>query len=296
MKFEFKKATKQKSKLRCAIFGPSGSGKTFTSLEIASGITSVDEKIALIDTERGRASKHSKRFNFDVLELTDYSVDSYIAAINAAIAYDVLIIDSLSHCWQKILEEVDKLAKTKYKNNSFRAWAEGTPLQKRLVNAILGFPGHIIATMRSKTEWVVESNDKGKSAPRRVGTTPEQGKGIEYEFDFIIEMNPDHVAEIWKGYDDFQDRIISKPTRVLGVEFVNWLEDGEDVPLITDDQLKRFNELVKNLNISDKKVQKGLEMKGFSSKEKMTFEIAEMWINSLEERQKSENKNINQEL
>ncbi|KOV65738.1 hypothetical protein ADL01_26725, partial [Streptomyces sp. NRRL WC-3618] len=44
--------------------------------------------------------------------------------------------------------------------------------------ALLAYPGHVVASMRSYTEWVLEN---GK--PKQVGTRPEQRKGIEYEFD-----------------------------------------------------------------------------------------------------------------
>ena len=78
MELQFAKATKEQAKLRLAIFGPSGSGKTFTSLRLATGIGG---KIAFIDTERGSASKYSDRFEFDVLELPNHHIDTYIAAI-----------------------------------------------------------------------------------------------------------------------------------------------------------------------------------------------------------------------
>jgi hypothetical protein len=51
---------------------------------------------------------------------------------------------------------------------------ESQPKQKRLVEAALNFPGHIIATMRSKTEWVIGDGKNGKSAPQKVGLAPEQ--------------------------------------------------------------------------------------------------------------------------
>ena len=150
----FKKATKAAAKLRAAVFGPSGAGKTFSGLRIATGLAD-GKPIAFIDTERGSASKYSDHFDFDVLELDDKSIDGYVDAIQLAAAegYEVLIIDSLSHAWQQLLEEIDKLAKAKYRGNTWSAWSEGTPLQRKLVDAILNFPGHVLATMRSKTEW-----------------------------------------------------------------------------------------------------------------------------------------------
>jgi hypothetical protein len=224
----FNKAEKSQSKLRLAIFGPSGSGKTYTSLSIATGIIGrVGGKIAVIDTERGSASKYADRFDFDVAELTDTSIDGYCRFIDYASGkYSVLIIDSISHAWQELIEMVDKLAFSKYKGNSWSAWSEGTPLQKRFLRSLLSFDGHIIATIRSKTEWTV-SSDGGKSRPMRVGLAPEQGKGIEYEFDMLMEITPEHYVTFIKDRTGkYQDKIIDKPTHEMGESLADWLSSG----------------------------------------------------------------------
>ena len=225
----FKKATKAAAKLRAAFFGPSGAGKTFSALRVATGLGG---PIAVIDTERGSASKYSDRFAFDVLDLEDQSIEGYVSAIELAAdgGYRVLVIDSLSHGWQDLTAEVEKLAKAKYRGNTWSAWSEGTPLQRRLVNAILGFPGHIIATMRSKTEWTtVDSN--GKKTPQRVGLAPEQGKGIEYEFDLLVEISVEHIGQVIKDRTGkFQDKLIDKPGEQFGQQLAAWLADGEPAP------------------------------------------------------------------
>ena len=174
----FQKAAKEKAKLRCAIFGPSGSGKTYSALRIANGITG---KIALIDTEHHSACKYADKFDFDVANLENKNIDYYCHAITEAANcnYNIIIIDSLSHAWEELLEDIEKLTRTKYCGNSFRAWAEGTPKQKKLINALLSCPAHIICTIRSKTEWLMEENGKGRKAPIRIGVAPEQRKGIE---------------------------------------------------------------------------------------------------------------------
>lgn len=223
----FKKATKAQAKLRAAIFGPSGAGKTFSGLRIAEGMAG-DGRIGVIDSERMTASKYSDRFDFDVLELDDTSVNGYIEAIQMAAdeGFAVLIIDSLSHAWQQLLDEIDKLAKAKYRGNTWSAWSEGTPLQRKLIDAILRFPGHIIATMRSKTEWQT-TNENGKSRPVRVGLAPEQGKGVEYEFDLLIEISTEHIANVIKDRTGkFQDKLIDKPGEDFGRELAKWLDDG----------------------------------------------------------------------
>lgn len=225
----FKKATKSQAKLRAAVFGPSGAGKTFTSLRVATGLAN-GGPIALIDTERGSASKYADRFAFDVMELEDQSIQGYVDAIRAAAqaGYGVLVIDSLSHGWQTLLEEVEKLAKAKYRGNTWSAWSEGTPLQKKLVQAILGFPGHVIATMRSKTEWTTVDDGRGRKTPQRVGLAPEQGKGVEYEFDLLVEISTDHVANVIKDRTGrFQDKLLDKPGEEFGQQLAAWLADGE---------------------------------------------------------------------
>jgi hypothetical protein len=230
----FKKATKSAAKLRAAIFGPSGAGKTFTSLRVAYGLAG-DGRIAVIDTERGSASKYADRFQFDVLELADQSIDGYVAAIGEAAksGYPVLIIDSLSHGWQTLLEEVEKLAKAKYRGNTWSAWSEGTPHQRRLVQAILNYPGHVIATMRSKTEWTTVDNN-GKKTPQRVGLAPEQGKGVEYEFDLLVEISTEHIANVIKDRTGkFQDKLIDKPGEDFGQQLAAWLSDGLPSPVVS---------------------------------------------------------------
>lgn len=235
----FQKAVKSKSLLRCAVFGPAGAGKTFSSLSIASGM---GKKIALIDSERGSAAKYADRFEFDTAELDKKKIENYVQYIQEAgkAGYEVLIIDSLSHAWQELLEEVDKLANAKYRGNTWSAWSEGTPKQRQLVDAILQFPGHVIVTMRSKTEWTTTTDDRGKSKPTRVGLSPEQGKGIEYEFDLLLELSTDHICHVIKDRTGkFQDKLFEKPGRDFGEELVAWLNSGEDRKKPVDNRLQK---------------------------------------------------------
>lgn len=226
MTIGFKKATKAQAKARVAVFGPSGAGKTYSCLRIAKGLGG---RVAVIDTERGSASKYSDRFDFDVMDLEDQSVEGYVAAIDAAqeAGYDVLVIDSLSHAWQTLLEEVERLAKAKYRGNTWSAWSEGTPLQRKLVAAILNFRGHVLATMRSKTEWTTVDDGKGRKSPQRVGLAPEQGKGVEYEFDLLVEISTEHIANVIKDRSGkFQDKLIDKPGEQFGKDLAAWLSEG----------------------------------------------------------------------
>ena len=227
MTLQFTKATKERAKLRLAIFGPAGSGKTYTSLRLAAGL---GEKIAVIDTERGSASKYAGQFDFDVLELPKVDIDTYIAGMRAAAGYDVLIIDSMSHAWFELLDEVERLARAKYQGNTWSAWSEGTPKQRGFMDALLALDLHVIATMRVKTEWDIQRDERtGKSKPVRIGLAPQQGKGIEYEFDMLMELSPEHTALVTKDRTGkFQDQTIDMPGEELGASLAEWLREGAE--------------------------------------------------------------------
>ena len=226
----FVKATRFLARLRLAIFGPSGSGKTLTALRMAHGIGG---KIGLIDTERGSASKYADHpkysFSFDTLLLEDKTLRGYIEAVRSAAAagYDVLIIDSLSHGWRELLLEVERAARSKFGGNTWAAWSEGTPKQMAFIETLLNYPGHVIATMRSKTEWSISKKSDGRSEVVRLGLAPEEGKGIEYEFDLLLEMSEDHLGRVLKDRTGkYQDQIIEMPGEQFGKDLANWLGTG----------------------------------------------------------------------
>ena len=227
----FAKAERVNLYLRAALFGPSGSGKTMTALRIAKGIAEkMGVPVAVIDTESHSASKYADRFDFEVENLKEKAVEHYIAAMNEAekAGYKVLVIDSLSHAWRALTEEVDRITQSSVSQSSFSPWAKVNPKQKRFIDTILNYPGHIIATMRSKTEWVIGERKDGKTTIEKVGLAPEQGKGLEYEFDLLMEMDQKHFATITKDRTGkFQDETIEKPGEEFGIALYDWLASGK---------------------------------------------------------------------
>ncbi len=225
----FTKATKKQARLRLALVGPSGSGKTYTSLELASRL---GKRVAVIDTERGSASKYADLFEFDTLELTTFSPSNYIKAIQAAETegYDVIVVDSLSHAWtgkEGALELVDRATKRSQSNNSYFAWREVTPQHNALVDAILGTRCHVIASMRAKTEYVLEKDKDGKMVPRKVGLAPVQRDGMEYEFDVVGDMTVDNEFIVSKTRcPALSGQIYAKPGANVAQILIDWLGQG----------------------------------------------------------------------
>lgn len=238
----FKNATKDKSKLRLALDGPSGAGKTYTALLLATAIAGPKGKVAVTDSERGSASKYADQFRFIVDDLESHHPEVYIKSIQDATAagVDVQIIDSLSHAWMGkdgALEQVDKVAARSQSGNSFTAWREVTPMHHKLVDAILRAPHHIIVTMRSKTEYVmeqVERNGKTVTIPKKIGLAPVQRDGLEYEFDVVGDMDTKNRLVVGKTRcSALAGAVIDKPGAELAVVLMNWLNGPTAEDMLT---------------------------------------------------------------
>lgn len=227
----FSKATKAQSRLRMALIGPAGSGKTMSALAIAANLVP-GGRVAVLDTEHGSASKYADKFDFDVDEMTTFDPRAYIEGIQTAEAegYDVLVIDSLSHEWigrGGALEMVDQAAARSRSGNTFTAWKEVTPLHNALIEAIVQCRCHLICTMRSKVDYVLEQNYQGKMEPKKVGMAPVQREGMDFEFDVVGDLDRDHRLIISKTRCEALDRaVIEKPGKQVADTLRVWLSDG----------------------------------------------------------------------
>ena len=230
----FTRATVKPFYLRLAIDGPAGSGKTFTSLEVATFIAQQygDLPPAFIDTERGSASKYASRFAFDVIDMDKpFHPDRFVKGIQMAVdaGYKVLVIDSLSHAWNGpggLLELVDNFAK-KYGGNGFAGWKDATPIQTRLIDAIIGANLHIIACMRAKMDYAQDKDERGRTQITKVGLAPIQREGMEYEFDVVGDMTVAHALSISKTRcAELTDQLFVKPGRDFARILWNWTQSG----------------------------------------------------------------------
>lgn len=226
----FHPATRTASKARIALAGPSGSGKTYTALAFAH---TLGERVAVIDTERGSASKYAglNGWQFDTVTPDSFGPDSLVTLLGEAAGYDVVVVDSLSHYWMGVdgmLEQADRM---KRGTNSFSGWKEVRPAERRMIDALVSFPGHVIVTMRTKTEYVIEEDDRGKKAPRKVGMKPEQREGIEYEFDLVGELDYDNTLTVSKSrIHTLAKAIVPMPGSEFAQKIGDWLSEGVQVP------------------------------------------------------------------
>jgi hypothetical protein len=282
----FKKATRTAAKLRIGFAGPSGSGKTYTAIRLAMQIAD-GGRVAVIDTERGSASLYEGEtpdgvpFDFDVMELQSFEPGRYEAAIREAAkgGYSVVVIDSLSHAWNGVggmLEQVDKAG------GQFGAWRNVTPQHNALVDALLRAPMHVIITLRTKTEYVIVENSKGKKEPQKIGLAPVFRDGIEYECTCFFDVDIDHNVKVSKTRCSALDgKLFHKPGPELARPLLDWLagapapapEEPAPVPehdeSWTADQRRFFAELGK-LGVEYEPLKAFLATKGHPKPSAMT--------------------------
>ena len=235
---DLRPSERKKAKIKMALQGSSGSGKTYSSLLLAKGLTSGDfSKVAIIDTENGSADLYAHLGQYNVLTLKPpYTPENYIKAIEVCerANMEVIIIDSISQCWDELLDFHSKLT-----GNSFTNWAKVTPRQRSFVDKILQANAHVIATMRTKQEYVLQQKD-GKYVPEKVGLKAVQRNDLDYEFTLVFDIDIKHFVVSSK---DRTGLFMGKPEFILnsgtGKRILEWCNEGT---VLTTLALKQISE------------------------------------------------------
>lgn len=227
---EFSKAARNRCKIKMALQGASGSGKTYSALLIAYGLTGDWSKIAVIDSENGSAHLYSALGGYSVLNLiAPFTPEKYVEALKTGVekGFECLIIDSLSAEWNGsggILDIHGNIP-----GNSFTAWNKVTPRHNAFIQYLLQSNVHVIATMRTKTDYVLQEKN-GKQVPEKVGLKATQREDVEYEFTVVLEINQRHHATISK---DRTGLFVNRPELALnaevGKEIAEWCNSTDTV-------------------------------------------------------------------
>lgn len=224
----FQQSKREQMRLRMALQGPAGSGKTYTAMTLARGL-SPDGRFAVIDNEK-RALEYADRFVFGHIapELADPEKLPAMIAAAAAEGYGALIIDSFTHYWSGVGGALDRVDRSGDKR---AGWGAYRPVESRMMAALLSYPGHVIVTMRVKTEYVTEVDSRGRNVTRRVGLKPDQRDNVDYEFGVIGEMDDEHTLTVVKATcADLVDRKLNRPGSDLVDTLAAWLGSGDAAP------------------------------------------------------------------
>ena len=217
---------RKQAKIKIALQGSAGSGKTMSALLLAKGLTDGNfNKVAIIDTEHGSADLYAHLGDYNVITMeSPFSPEKYIEAISIceSAGINVIIIDSISHCWDYLLDVHSNMS-----GNSFTNWGKITPRQNAFVNKILQSNAHIIATMRVKQDYVLNQKN-GKFVPEKVGLKAIQRNDLDYEFTIVFDIDIAHQAKVSK---DRANLFSSKPEFIInastGKKILNWCNQSD---------------------------------------------------------------------
>jgi hypothetical protein len=223
-------ANRQQAKIKMGLQGVSGGGKTMSALLIAHGITNDWSKIAVIDSENQSAHLYAHLGAYQVLGLqAPFTPERYIQAIDVCeqAGMEVIILDSISHEWEGgggILDIHSNMV-----GNSFTNWAKLTPRHNAFVERMLQSNAHIIATIRSKQDYVL-SEKNGKNVPEKVGLKGVTREGMDYEFTLVLEVDIKHNATATK---DRTGLFVGKPefkiTEETGKMIAAWCQQNSSL-------------------------------------------------------------------
>lgn len=192
--FQITEAKRKATPALIALWGPSFSGKTYSALRIARGIVGPKGKIGLIDTENRRAEFYDqvaggwKHLDFQ----PPFSPQRYTAAFRAfedAQGIGCVIVDSMSHVWEGEGGVLDIAGRNT--SPGLQKWNAPKTAYKRMVNALLRAPFHVIFCLRAKEG--VRQIGRGKEATiESIGLEPIAEKNFIYEMTVSVLLGPDH--------------------------------------------------------------------------------------------------------
>lgn len=222
-----RKSERKQAKIKLALQGCAGSGKTYSSLLLAYGLTNDWSKIAVIDSENGSADLYAHLGAYNVLNLNEtFAPENYISAIEVCekAGMEVIIIDSISQAWDYLLDVHANMP-----GNSFTAWGKITPRQNAFIQRILQSKCHIVATMRTKQDYVL-SEKNGKMVPEKVGLKAIMRDGVDYEFTIVFDVDMKHFANASK---DRTGLFMGKPEFIIsdntGKRILDWCNSGVSI-------------------------------------------------------------------
>ncbi len=242
-------AVREEVLARIAIQGVTGSGKTLLALRLAERLV---KRLGLgpvyvLDTEHGSALEYAysqrTKSGFVFKHIRMPPNDNSPATVLDAMAFaegkgaGAIVLDSMSHSWSGIggvLEMVDEVTKASRSGNSFsEGWRKMSPAQLRYVEALMNSKAHFIATMRQKSDWVIEENDRGKREPKKIGLQAMQRQDTDYEFSLVATMtapNNDLIIEKSRALDRPElapGRRYEKPDDDFCDMVIDWLTDRD---------------------------------------------------------------------
>ena len=150
-----------------------------------------------------------------------------------------------------------------------------------LKNIMTNANAHLIVCCRAKTEYAMETNFRGKLAPKAIGLKEDMQGDVRYEFDVVLSIDRDtHNAAIVKdriGYEEIK-LTSSNPEAPLTVEDGKVLAKIVSEGISMEELLKRKTETLIRF-ILDEKAHKSTKVRLFEESKKL--ELTEKFLRTL---------------
>lgn len=239
---DFEDATRPAQYARAAIAGLPGAGCTYSALGIGTGMLPDQGTLGVIDTGRGASGHLAGVFPHQQMRLHTFEPQSLIRAL--AVAADrrinVLVVDNLSPFWSGrggALAQVDASRAGRTKGDTTSRWKDVAPVLQDMAEALMTYPGHLVATFRVQTEWAVQETDPGHPVPVRFATKLDQQAGLEYEFGLVGTLDGAHTLTVDKSH--YLAVPVGSRHELPGADFgraiTGWLDDAPGTPANAQD-------------------------------------------------------------
>lgn len=274
-------ARREKMKAAIAFIGGSGSGKTLGMLIVAYGMMKeaypnmaeelIFQKIGVVDTEHKRSQIYAGSTIADIKIHPFYHIDlqhpytqeRYDEAIRTLKkgGCEVVIVDSLSHAWEGTGGFLDLQQEH---GGNFQAWNKVKPHMQAFVRTLTENDVHVLASMRTKQDYQLETSDTGKINIKKIGLKPIQKDDLEYEFMIVWQLDQDHVARTTKDNSAMFEGHPSKLSPENGSKLYRWLEEGADIKAEEEVERNTLVSEIEKLRADSEEINKfvaGLEFK-----------------------------------
>lgn len=186
-------ASAQMAYLKLGIYGEAGSGKSYTSSLVAIGLAKLlksDKPVAYADTETGSdfLIPMYEREGIALVRTKTRAFADLLAIVDEAEkGCSVLVIDSVTHFWNELLDAYMK--KNELKRISLKHWGPLKQTWREFTDRFVNSHLHIIVAGRSADKWEeVEDPNDGAKELKKVGTKMRTENELAYEPSLLVEM------------------------------------------------------------------------------------------------------------
>jgi len=277
--FKVQEAKRELIWTKLALMSPSGGGKSYSSLRLATGMLEElkrlglekNGKILVGNTEHARGRYYANEFKYDIVDLeAPYNPEMFVEFIEYAVQqdYPILILDSTSPEWEG---KQGCLELHLQAGGTYQAWAKVTPRHDKFIASIADSPIHIIATMRGKDQYEIET-ENNKTSVKKLGVGAKQREGFEYEFTatFLIDQKTNLATPQKDNTHLFEHEGDQILTEKHGIEIIKWANSGEGfTPSLRNATIESPNDNLKSLQ--QEVINKCVELGGSKNSELMAI-------------------------